>query len=106
MIYLVTRNQQLFNPEEYTIITLTKSLDIIKSWDIVQFDSETSGRDAHICDILCVQFANRKADTQIVVDILTIDLLEYKEILETKLLVGHNLKFDIQFLYNQWRLLV
>lgn len=100
MIYLVTRNQQLFDPEEYTIITLTKSLEIIKKWDIVQFDSETSGRDAHICDILCVQFGNRKADTQIVVDILTIDLLEYKEILETKLLVGHNLKFDIQFLYN------
>ena len=75
MIYLVTRNQQLFNSEEYTIITLTKSLDIIKTWDIVQFDSETSGRDAHICDILCVQFGNRKADTQIVVDILTIDLL-------------------------------
>lgn len=100
MIYLVTRNQQLFKSEFYEIISLEKSLEIINKWDIVQFDTETSGRDPHICKILCIQFGNRAAGIQVVVDTLTINILAYKEILETKLLVGHNLKFDTQFLYN------
>ena len=100
MIYLVTGNQQLFNPEKYTVIPVEESLKLLRSWDVVQFDSETSGRDAHICDILCVQFGNRQAKTQIVVDISTISIMYYKDVLETKLLIGHNLKFDIQFLYN------
>lgn len=100
MIYLVTRNQQLFRSEFYEIISFEKSLEIITTWDIVQFDTETSGRDPHVCKILCAQFGNRAADTQVVVDTSTIDITLYKNILETKLLVGHNLKFDIQFLYN------
>ena len=100
MIYLVTGNQQLFQSEFYEIISVEKSLEIIKTWDSVQFDTETSGRDPHVCKILCAQFGNREANIQIVVDTLTVDILLYKEILETKLLIGHNLKFDIQFLYN------
>ena len=100
MIYLVTENRLLFESEFYTIISPEKSLEIINSWDIVQFDTETSGRDPHVCKILCAQFGNREANIQIVVDTLTVDILLYKEILETKLLIGHNLKFDIQFLYN------
>ena len=100
MIYLVTENRLLFESEFYTIISPEKSLEIINSWDIVQFDTETSGRDPHVCKILCAQFGNRAAGIQIVVDTLTTDILLYKEILETKLIIGHNLKFDIQFLYN------
>ena len=100
MIYLVTGNQQLFQSEFYEIISVEKSLEILKTWDPVQFDTETSGRDPHVCKILCAQFGNREANIQIVVDTLTVDILLYKEILETKLLIGHNLKFDIQFLYN------
>ena len=53
-----------------------------------------------MCKILCAQFGNRQAGIQIVVDTLTTDICHYKEILETKLIIGHNLKFDIQFLYN------
>ena len=100
MIYLVTKNRQLFQSEFYQIISEEQSLQMIHSWDIVQFDTETSGRDPHLCKILCAQFGNAKADTQIVVDTLTTNILLYKDILESKLLVGHNLKFDIQFLYN------
>lgn len=70
------------------------------SWDEVQFDSETSGRNPHICKLLCVQFGNDAADMQIVVDTTTIDIRLYKEILETKLLITVNGKFDYQFLFN------
>ena len=100
MIYLVTGNRQLFHSEYYEIISLEKSLEIIENWDVVQFDTETSGRDPHCCKILCAQFGNKNADIQIVVDTSTTDILHYKNLLETKLLIGHNLKFDIQFLYN------
>ena len=72
----------------------------MKDWNLVQFDSETNGRDAHLCDFLCVQFGNDKADSRIVVDRTTIDVKLFKEVLETKRVIGHNLKFDLQFLYN------
>ena len=100
MIYLVSENRQLFQSEHYEMISVEKSLEIIQSWDIVQFDTETSGRDPHVCKVLCAQFGNREAGIQIVVDTTTTNLLLYKDILETKLIVGHNLKFDIQFLYQ------
>ena len=99
MIYLVTGNQQLFGSDYYEIISIDKSLEIINSWDVVQFDTETSGRDSRICKILCAQFGNRCAGIQIVVDTSTVNILLYKNILESKLLIGHNLKFDISFLY-------
>ena len=100
MIYLVTGNRQLFESEFYTIIPAIDALNIITKWDLVQFDTETSGRDPHCCKILCAQFGNRAANTQIVVDTETTNILLFKQILETKLLIGHNLKFDIQFLYS------
>lgn len=37
---------------------------------------------------------------RIVVDCTTCDVKLFKEVLESKLVVGHNLKFDLQFLYN------
>ena len=72
----------------------------MKDWNLVQFDSETTGRDSHLCDFLCIQFGNDKTDTRIVVDTTTIDVKLFKEVLETKRVIGHNLKFDLQFLYN------
>lgn len=100
MIYLVSGNRRLFESENYEILSPVAAVDIINSWELTQFDSETSGRDAHICNILCIQFGNRAADTQIVVDTTTVDINLFRDILENKLLIGHNLKFDIQFLYR------
>ena len=100
MIYLVSGNRRLFESENYEILSPVAAVDIINSWELTQFDSETSGRDAHICNILCIQFGNRAANTQIVVDTTTVDINLFRDILENKLLIGHNLKFDIQFLYR------
>lgn len=100
MIYLVTNNRELFDSDIYRIINSQESLEMMKGWEVVQFDTETTGRDPHICKILCAQFGNKKAGVQIVIDCNTIDLLLYKEILENRLIVGQNLKFDLQFLYN------
>lgn len=99
MIYLVTTNQ-LYESDKYEIISLEKSLELLSKCDILQFDSETFGLDPHIVDLLCIQFGNKKEDFQIVVDCQTVDIQNYKEIIETKLLVGHNLCFDIKFMYK------
>lgn len=98
MIYLVSKQKSLFGYDEYKEFSLEEALNIINSWEVVQFDTETSGRDPHICKILCAQFGNK--NDQIVVDTTTINITEFKEILENKLIIGHNLKFDLQFLYN------
>lgn len=100
MIYLVTKNQELFESQEYKIISKEESLEMIKSWNIIQVDSETNGRDCHINDFLCFQLGNDKANARIVIDTSNIDIKYYKEVLESKLLIFQNAKFDLQFLYN------
>lgn len=82
-------------------MTVEDSLRWLKEFPMVQFDLETSGRNAHISTILCAQFGSKLYDMQIVVDCSTVDIMLYKEILETKYLIGQNLKFDLQFLYTK-----
>jgi len=100
MIYLVSLNTELFENPDYEIISVNKSLEIMNNWKVIQFDTETSGKDPHICDLLCAQFGNRAAGIQIVVDCTCISIVEYKKLLESKPLILQNAKFDLQFLYN------
>ena len=100
MVYLVTGQSQLFESDNYQILSIEESLQLLNSCKALQYDSETSCIDAHLGKILCIQFGSKEKDFQIVVDTTTIDILKYKEILENKPLIGHNLKFDLQWLYN------
>ena len=100
MIYLVSNQQELFESNTYKIITLEESLTIISNWKMCQLDTETSGRNPHINDLLCVQIGDIKGETQIVIDTSTIDIRNYKEFLEKTYCIGHNLKFDLQFLFK------
>lgn len=98
MIKLVTTNQELFESDVYSIISVEQSLKIMEDWECIQFDTETTGRSAQLCKLLCAQFGHN--GIQIVVDCQTISIRNYKELLESKLIIGQNLKFDLQFLYN------
>ena len=100
MIYVVTREQKLFESDAYEIISIEESLQLLNDCKVLQYDSETAGKNARLCDILCIQFGNKEKDFQIVIDCTTIDVLLYKDILENKMIIGQNLKFDLQFLYN------
>ena len=100
MIYLVTNQTKLFNSEVYELLSIEESLKIIQSWNVIQFDTETKGRDAHIGKLLTMQFGNKDKSIQIVVDCTTIDPKLYKEVLESHFIIGQNLKFDLQWLYN------
>ena len=100
MIYLVTQQQELFGWEDYKIISAEESLRMMQDWQVIQLDSETDGRDAHLCDFLCVQMGNDKADARMVIDCSTINIRLYKELLESKLCILQNGKFDLQFFFN------
>jgi DNA polymerase I-like protein with 3'-5' exonuclease and polymerase domains len=100
MIYLVSHQQNLFNIPGIKSISIDESLDIMKDWRMLQYDSETSGRDPHLCNLLCIQFGDMEGENQVVVDTTTISPLFYRDQLESKYIIGHNLKFDLQFLYN------
>ena len=84
MIYLVSNQAELFENEAYQRLSVQESIDMISSWNKVQYDSETKGGDAHIVPVLCAQFGNKKADAQIVVDTSTVDLRLYKSCLEDR----------------------
>jgi len=98
VIYVVSNQTSFYS--RFSRISIKESLDIIKQWESIQYDSETLGKDAHCGKPLSAQFGSPKKDIQIVVDWTTVDARNYKEVLESKLIVGQNLKFDLQWLYN------
>lgn len=100
MVYLVTGQPDLFENPNYKLMSVEESLQLLSSCKILQYDSETSCKNFHLGEILCIQFGNKEKDFQIVIDCTTISILLYKDIIENTLLVGHNLKFDISWLYN------
>ena len=104
MIYLVSNKIDVSGMQDIQKLSMEESLDIIAHWPVVQFDTETTGLDARICNLTSMQFGYKHFDTgehtEIVVDCLSIDPKEYKEVIESQYLIGHNLKFDLQFLYN------
>lgn len=100
MVYLVTNQKLLFDSEDYKVLSVQESLRMMQDWNLIQTDTETSGRDPHLCRLLCAQFGNDSADARIVVDCTTVDITIYKDLLESKRLILQNGKFDLQFLFN------
>lgn len=100
MIYLVSNEQSLFDNSSFKIIPIDEALKLLHSCIRLQYDCETSCKNPHLGQILCIQFGNKAKDFQIVVDCTTVSILNFKDIIENKLLIGHNLKFDISWLYN------
>lgn len=73
------------------------ALEYFEDYNEIQFDTETTGLNPHINDLMCFQLGD--FDNQFVIHK---DYLPYfKEILETKTLIGQNLKFDLRFLYKK-----
>ncbi len=76
MIYLVTKNQELFENSTCKIIGVDESLSLLSSLEIISVDTETGGLDEYTKDLKSVQLGNK--DFQIVVDTSTIDIKKYK----------------------------
>ncbi len=106
-IYLVSNKKVLFKSNFYKEIDFSGAIDILKSLEIIQLDTETLGLDCHTKSILTLQLGNRY--NQIVFDwhsLSSSDKQEIKEYLESDniLILGQNLLFDLTFLYknNIW----
>lgn len=98
-IYLVTRQQQLFESKSYTIISVEESLRMLRKLKIIGVDTETKGLDPHTGTLLTLQLGC--FDFQIVIDCTTIDILEYKEFLESdRLFLFWNARFDLKWLFK------
>lgn len=99
MVYLVTKNQELFDNEAYKIIGVDESLSLLEPLRIVGLDTETSGLSCHKDKLLSLQLGCY--DFQVVIDCLTIDVRLYKDYIESdRLFLFHNAKFDLQWLYK------
>lgn len=98
MIYLVSNQKTLFKSENYKVIGIKESLELLNPLTIVGLDTETQGFSPFLKKLLLLQLGNR--DFQVVIDCTTVNVTLYKEYLESdRLFLGWNLKFDIKFLF-------
>jgi ribonuclease D len=79
MIYLVT--QQIVESPLYEVISVEKSLSLLKQISVVGVDTETQGFDPFKDELLLLQLGCY--EFQIVIDCTTVDVLLYKEYLES-----------------------
>lgn len=98
MIYLVSKQTALFNSSNYMVISKERALEMLSPLEIISADTETEGLDPYTKKLLSIQLGN--SDFQIVIDCLTINILFFKELLETKPLMFWNAGFDLMFLYH------
>lgn len=99
MIYVVTKNRELFANEAYKIIRVDESLSLLEPLKIIGLDTETEGFSPFLKKLLLTQLGCY--DYQIVIDNRTIPIEYYKKYLESdRLFLGWNLKFDLRFLFH------
>jgi DNA polymerase-1 len=105
MIGFVTENPTIqrtlkLRPEDGIVFcSKEQALSALEQKDVLGFDCETLGFDPYTTDLLTIQLGNEKH--QFVIDVKSVDIQFFKELLETKELIGHNLKFDLKFLYHE-----
>jgi DNA polymerase-1 len=95
----VIKNLKLKAEDNIVFCTKEQALSLLQSKDTLGFDSETLGFDPYTTDLITIQLGNDVH--QFVIDVKSVDIQFFKELLETKELIGHNLKFDLKFLYHE-----
>lgn len=83
-------------PGRFDKASVEECLDWAWEQDSLAVDTETLGMDCHSKPIVALQLGN--AFDQYVIDVRGIDILLFKELLESKLVLLHNAKFDYKFL--------
>ena len=96
--YFITNQQSLFTPVGYSFSTVDKCLEYLETLDEVGVDTETRRFDPSVdSDLLSLQLGDDKK--QFVIDCGTVDIQLFKDIIERKLVLLQNAKFDLKFLY-------
>jgi DNA polymerase I-like protein with 3'-5' exonuclease and polymerase domains len=76
--------------------TIKDCLEYFKDKTEIQIDTETTGRDPHTDKIIMLQIGD--TDNQWVIDTRNTNILSFKELIETKLCLLQNAKFDYKML--------
>ena len=103
MIYLITNQQSLFElSNDISFSTVEQCLKYFKNHEEIEVDTETSGLDCHTNYMFSLQLGDK--DNQYVIDLDTVNIQQFKELLLSKLLILQNANFDLKFLYkvNIW----
>lgn len=85
-----------FNTTWFEETSVEGILDYFKDKEEVQFDSETTGFDPYLNELVCFQLGD--FDNQYVIS--PEYLQQFKKLLLTKTILGQNIKFDLKFLYR------
>jgi len=80
----------------FKLSTIQECLDYFEDHESIAIDTETQGRDPHIKKILSLQIGD--ASNQFVIDCRSTDIRKFKDLLESKMCILHNAKFDYKFL--------
>jgi DNA polymerase-1 len=88
----------MFTPSGYSFATVDEALEYLWKLDAIAFDTETRGFDPYTKELLTSQYGD--GEKQFVVDHSTVDIQLFKELLESKVIIMQNAKFDLQFLYH------
>ena len=80
----------------FQLSTIDECLDYFKDHESVAVDTETQGRDPHVKKILSLQIGD--SDNQWVIDCRYNNILAFKQLLEDRICILHNAKFDYKFL--------
>lgn len=98
MIYLVT-TQIMPESQLYKVINPQEALAMLEPLEKVGLDTETMGFDPYTKQCLMLQLGC--FDFQVVIDLTTIDIGLFKNYLQSnRLFIGHNIKFDMKFLFH------
>ena len=100
MIYLISNQKSLFKTDLYEEISFEEAKENLYKLNIIQFDTETSGLDPFTKELLTYQLGNK--ENQYVFDNSSYPVTLFKELFESenKLFIGHNLLFDLKWLYK------
>lgn len=100
MIYVITAREDYFREIGWdSFMDTDTAVMLLSASSYISYDSETSGLGFMFSEIHSMQMCID--DKILVVDVKTIPPAVFKNALETKMLIGHNLLFDIVFLYKE-----
>ena len=80
----------------FQLSTVDACLEYFKDHESIAIDTETQGRDPHVKKILSLQIGDEH--NQYVIDCRYTDIKRFKDLLESKMCILHNAKFDYKFL--------
>jgi hypothetical protein len=103
MIYLVSKQKNLFETDLYKEISFKDAKEYLWELKRMQVDTETMGLDVYTKPLLCYQLGHKK--NQFVFDQSSYSIALLKDLFESdREFIGHNIGFDLKYLYyyNIW----